>query len=275
MSAIIRRMIPAANLTLLYGQLPLEARFEAAARDGFRAVEILYPYDRSPAWYAARLREFELELALINTPVDADAAPVGRAAQCGETENFRNDFALAAAVCEATGCRAVHVMAGPARPSATSAALIENLSWATQAHPQLTLQLEALNAHDMPGYFYCEPAAVRRILEEARLPNVGMQFDFFHVVRQGLDLCAELKASLPWIRHVQVAGSPARNEPDLSRDHLLAGFEYLHRAGYRGYVGYEYRPAAAAADGLKWADELFTFFSYQWAGKVPRNLDHS
>src|SRR5690606_39406554 len=93
MSAIIRRMIPAANLTLLYGQLPLEARFEAAARDGFRAVEILYPYDRSPAWYAARLREFELELALINTPVDADAAPVGRAAQCGETENFRNDFA--------------------------------------------------------------------------------------------------------------------------------------------------------------------------------------
>src|SRR5690606_41298164 len=96
MSAIIRRMIPAANLTLLYGQLPIEARFEAAARDGFRAVEILYPYDRSPAWYAARLREFELELALINTPVDAAAAPVGRAAPRGGPASFRHDVALSA-----------------------------------------------------------------------------------------------------------------------------------------------------------------------------------
>src|SRR5690606_3153910 len=119
-------------------------------------------------------------------------------------------------------------------------------------HPYLTLQLEALNSFDVPGYFYSQPSSVLAMLQSLDLPGVGMQFDFYHVVRQGLDLNRELTAALPWVRYVQVAGSPTRNEPDLSRDGLLTAFEQLVQAGYRGPVGYEYRPRGEVSDGLRW-----------------------
>src|SRR5690554_2541074 len=265
MSAIIRRMIPAANLTLLYGHLPLEARFEAARRDGFRAVEILFPYDRSPEWYAGQLQRHDLRLVLVNTPIEASVAPWGRAALPGQQQAFRDDFARVAAVCEATGCAAVHVMTGcvAADDPAARQTLLENLSWAAGTWPGLRLQLEALNASDVPGYFYSRPQQVIRILQAIGADAAGLQFDFYHVVREGLDLLAELGTGLPWVRHVQVAGSPARNEPDLGRDQLLEAFRRLHRAGYRGHIGYEYRPAGDVASGLAWADPLLELFSPQ------------
>ncbi|NYT22997.1 TIM barrel protein [Alcaligenaceae bacterium] len=272
-------MIPAANLTLLYGHLPLEARFEAASSDGFEAVEILFPYDKDPHWYAERLREHGLRLVLVNTPTDPADAPSGRAALPGQSAAFRNDLALAAELCGATGCPAIHVMAGCVEPGGAEAAratLLDNLAWAAARYPQQTLQLEALNSIDFPGYFYSRPEAVRDILQALSLGNVGMQFDFYHVVKEGLSLADELRASLPWIRHVQVAGSPARQEPDLDRDGLLAGFESLHQAAYRGHIGYEYRPAGSVSAGLRWADRLLQYFPFPSKRSAPsESRDHS
>ena len=53
-----------ANLTWLYPNLDWDARFHAAAIDGFAGAEILLPYDQSPPWYAAQLRSAGLELTL-------------------------------------------------------------------------------------------------------------------------------------------------------------------------------------------------------------------
>lgn len=259
-------MIAAANLTLLYGQQPLQDRFAAARADGFSAVEILFPYDQEPEWYAQRLSEHGLRLALVNTPTDASEAPWGRAALPGQEREFRRDFKRVAEVCRATACSAVHVMAGCLSSENIAAGretLCANLQWAAAEYPGLVLQLEALNSFDVPGYLYSEPAAVRDILARVDLAQAGMQFDFYHVLRQGLDLMTELEASMPWIRHVQVAGSPARQEPDLERDAgFLAGFRRLHEAGYCGYVGYEYRPAGKVSEGLRWADALSSCFSH-------------
>lgn len=259
-------MKAAANLTLLYGHLPLEARFAAAKGDGFSAVEILFPYDQPAGWYAAQLRDHGLRLVLVNTPIDAQHARSGRAAVPGQEDAFRADFARAAQVCQATGCGAVHVMAGclPAeQEGAGRATLVSNLEWAATHFPGLVLQLEALNHFDVPGYFYSRPSAVLSILDEAGLPCAGMQFDFYHVLRQGLALEAELEACLPWIRHVQVAGSPERHEPDLARDAgYQAGFERLHAANYQEFVGFEYRPAADVTSGLRWAAPLSPYFSH-------------
>ncbi len=263
-------MIPTANLTLLYGSLPLEERFVAARLDGFKAVEILFPYDQEPEWYAQQLQENGLQLALINTPVDTEAARWGRAAVPGQGADFRRDLQRAARVCEATGCPAIHVMAGAVAPSeheAGRSALLDNLSWAAAAYPGLRLQLEALNTFDVPGYFYSEPGRVADILQSMAIDSVGMQFDFYHVVRQGLDLPAELERALPWLRYVQVAGSPQRHEPRADQDGIAQAFTRLHEYGYRGHVGYEYRPAADASAGLAWAQGLSNLFSNLPAGR--------
>lgn len=263
-------MIPTANLTLLYGGLPLEERFVAARRDGFNAVEILFPYDEQPEWYAQRLQENGLQLALINTPVDTETARWGRAAVPGQGAHFQRDFERAARVCEVTGCPAIHVMAGAVAPSEHEvgrSALLDNLSWAAAAYPGLRLQLEALNTFDVPGYFYSDPGRVSDILQSLATASVGMQFDFYHVVRQGLDLPAELERALPWLCYVQVAGSPQRNEPRPDQDGIAQAFARLHEYGYRGHVGYEYRPAADASAGLAWARGLSNLFSNLPAGQ--------
>ncbi|HEY9280034.1 MAG TPA: TIM barrel protein [Eoetvoesiella sp.] len=250
----------AANLSMLYGHLPVAERFAAAAHDGFRYVEILFPYDKSPHWYAQRLKEHQLQLVLINTPVFRPEFPLGMAAQPQAASQFRQAFAATLEVCAATGCKAVHVMAGPRNyslsPEGQLEVLVNNLNWASIQNDDVVLQLEALNENDVPDYFYSTPRQTLTVLRACEKANLGLQFDFYHVVKQGLNLDEQLLACLPWIRHIQLAGSPQRHEPALEADGLLQAFKRLHEADYKGFVGCEYRPRGQVADGLVWMRPL-------------------
>jgi len=251
----------AANLTLLYGHLPLEQQFSAAAGDGFRQVEILAPYDQPAQWVANQLHQHGLELVLLNTPVSLPDFPRGLAAQPDHQAAFQEAIHQAAEVCEATQCRAIHVMAGDLSSTHTRAeqhaALYENLTWAAQQFPQLTLHLEALNTTDVPQYLYGHASQVCQHLEAIQQPNVGMQFDFYHVAKEGQNIAQEITRCKSWIRHVQVAGAPNRHEPELEAYGVLEGFQQLAKVGYQGSIGLEYRPEnpAASAD-LSWLQPL-------------------
>jgi hydroxypyruvate isomerase len=66
------------------------------------------------------------------------------------------------------------------------------------------------------------------------------------------DLTRRLERLMPRLAHIQIAGVPARHEPDageVSYPHL---FGVMDRLGYDGYVGCEYRPAGRTEDGLAW-----------------------
>lgn len=251
----------AANLSLLYADLPVAERFAAAAADGFRHVEILAPYDESPEWYARELERHGLQLILINTPAVLPEYPFGMAAQPRAGQLFRDAMEQAAAVCWATGCRAVHVMAGKLDPrysrQTQATSLHDNLRWASDAYPELVLQLEALNRADVPDYFYHLPEQVALELAAIDRAQVGMQYDFYHVVKEGLSPVEQLERFHSLIRHVQIAGAPARHEPDLQRDGLMPGIRRLLDGGYDGYMGLEYRPAKTAKDGLSWLQPLY------------------
>lgn len=249
-----------ANISMMYGHLPVEDQFAAAANDGFRYVEILFPYDHSPHWYAQRLKEHDLQLTLINTPVFRPEFPLGMAGQSKAASQFRHAFVATLEVCSQTGCKAIHVMAGLRDESlsrqAQQAVLVDNLNWAAAQNAETVLQLEALNDTDMPNYFYSSPEQVVEVLKQCREPNIGLQFDFYHVVKQGLLLNEQLRSCLPWVRHVQLAGSPERHEPVLEQDGLLAAFGQLHDAGYAAFLGGEYRPRGQTSDGLGWMRPL-------------------
>jgi len=246
----------AANLTLLYGHLPVAERFAVARADGFDAVEIQFPYDHPPEWYAQQLAQHALKLVLINTPLGAAAQAKGYAAQPDSVAAFQTGFEQAQAVCAACGCGAIHVMVGMRRGefeyAAQRATLQDNLTWAQSRSPDVVLLLEALNRADSPGYFYHVPGAALEIVRALNTPRVRLQFDLYHAMREGLDLRAELAAALPWTHHVQVAGVPGRHEPDLSEPSLQQAFADLAAAGYAGYVGCEYRPRGLPSDGLGW-----------------------
>ena len=58
----------AANLTMLFNELPFLDRFVAAADADFNAVEFLFPYPYKAAELAERLQQNRLKLVLHNLP---------------------------------------------------------------------------------------------------------------------------------------------------------------------------------------------------------------
>jgi hydroxypyruvate isomerase len=110
----------AANLTMMFNEVPFPQRFAAAAKAGFRAVEFLFPYDHRPAEVAGWLRENELESALFNLPPgDWAGGERGLAALPGREADFRASVARALEYALAMGTPRMHAMAGllPATPT--------------------------------------------------------------------------------------------------------------------------------------------------------------
>ncbi|CAM4123470.1 Exported protein [Bordetella tumbae] len=247
----------AANLSLLYPGLPLAQRMAAAARDGFAAVEILFPYDLAPHELAAMLRDHGLQLVLINTP-PGQPGEKGLACLPGREADFSHALQRALQVCEATQCGMIHAMAGvpaaDAAPGACRATLIDNLRkgavLANRAGVALTL--EALNRTDVPGYFYNRPDQVADIIAAVGHDAVRLQFDLYHTQREGLDMDAVLDSVLPLVRHVQFASPAGRHEPDPTAPAVARALCTLARHGYTGWVGCEYIPAGDTSAGLAW-----------------------
>ncbi len=151
----------AANLSMLFTELPFLERFAAAARAGFEAVEFLFPYEYAAGEIRQRLQENQLQLVLFNTPPgDVNAGEWGLAAIPGRSAEARRDIELALEYACQLGCPQVHIMAGVVPPGADRAAceavLIDNLRYAAEcfARHDKRILIEALNPQTKPGYLY-------------------------------------------------------------------------------------------------------------------------
>lgn len=237
----------AANISLLFQELPLLERIGAATRQGFEGVEILFPYDTPTVKLAGALRDAGTPLVLINTPLGAAGEP-GFAALAGEQPRFRDGLERALDVARETGCPTVHVMAGrlPNEDSRQTASdvLIDNLRWAAQIarESDVILTLEPLNREDVPGYAYHLPRQVIDLIEQVDELNVRLQFDLYHAARERLPLVDELLACRPWIHHVQIADAPSRGAPDFSKPETRGAVNTLLSWPYTGWLGFEYKP---------------------------------
>ena len=265
----------AANLSWLYAELPFHQRFEAAARDGFKAVEILSPY----AWPAAELKALlaanGLELVLLNTPPGGtDAASIERAwaspqkgTAClpGHEAKFADGLALALDYAQALACPRIHVMAGVLPDGvprdAAQAVYAGNLrrAAAQAAAVGVDVLIEPINSRDIPGYFLNWQDQAHAMLDDVGAANLKVQMDLYHCQVVEGDLSMKLRRYVPTGRvgHLQIAGVPGRNEPDLGEINYPCLFALLDELGYDGWVGCEYRPvrglvAGATSDGLGW-----------------------
>jgi len=244
----------AANLTMLFTEHSVLARPARAARAGFEGVEVLFPYEHSPAEWQAALGG--LPVALINTPPgDWGAGSRGFAAVPGAVAAFRDSFLQGADVAARLGAARLHVMAGVAHGPEAEQTYAENLAWAVAQAPGQALCVEPLNPADMPGYFLNDYDQAARIVEDLGLPQLGLQFDLWHAARLHGDASAVWARHAPRISHVQIAGFPARNEPGGGGFDLIAFCAALD-AGYDGWVAAEYRPRTETEGGLDWLAAL-------------------
>ncbi len=253
----------AANLSFLFTERPFLERFQAAAAAGFEAVEFLFPYEAPREAVAEALAASGLELALFNLPPgDWAAGERGVAGLPGRRDDFEASLATALSYAELLPTRRLHVMAGVVAESEDAGKALEtyaaNLRSACDAAAKRDLQIliEPLNLRDVPGYLLPTTQMAEHILRAVDRPNLGLQFDVYHVQIMEGDLTRRIERLLPHIGHVQISGVPERNEPDAGEVNYAHLFALLDRLGYRGWVGCEYRPRGRTEAGLDWRAAL-------------------
>ena len=249
----------AANLTMMYNEHAFLDRFAACARDGFRAVEYLFPYEHPAAEIRARLDGNGLVQALFNAPPgDWAAGERGLASLPGREDEFRRSVETALDYARTIGNDKLHVMAGLVGMDGDRArhheTYLRNLAWAAEAaHGDgIQILIEPINQRDMPGYFLNRQDEGQAICREVGAPNLRVQFDCYHCQIVEGDLAMKLKRDFAGIGHIQIAGVPERHEPDIGELNYPYLFALIDALGYDGWIGCEYRPKAGTSEGLGW-----------------------
>lgn len=264
----------AANLSMLYPELDFLDRFEAAAKDGFRAVEYLFPYAYKPHELAARLSANGLEQVLFNGPPgDWDRGDRGVACLPGREAEFREGILKAIDYADALNCPRIHVMAGlvpdGVERETVQPVYLDNLRWAAvqAAKAGRDVLIEPINTRDIPRFFLNRQDHAHEIVDLVGALNVQVQMDLYHCQIVEGDVAMKIRKYLPGGRvgHFQIAGVPARHEPDMGELNYGYLFDVIDevsaQCGWNGWVGCEYRPQrGAVADstsaGLSWLRSL-------------------
>ena len=253
----------AANLSMMFTEVPFLERFAAAARAGFSAVEYLFPYDYAPEQIAAELQAHKLANVLFNLPPgDFAAGERGLASIPGRESEFAESIERGLRYATALGVPRVHAMAGllpqGADRAVHRATYVANLRLAAAAAAKVgvTMLIEPINTRDIPGYFLNTQADAHAIREEIGAPNLKLQMDLYHAQIVEGDLATKLRRYLPQVGHIQIAGVPGRHEPNVGEVNYEWIFRVLEELRYDGFVGCEYRPAAGTAAGLEWMYKL-------------------
>ena len=229
----------AANLSLLFPELPLIERVVAARQAGFEGVEIQFPYDTPVEQLASALAAAELPLVLINLPAgDFTQGGPGLAAVPARQDEF--DAALAQAAAYAAEVRPQRVNVLPGRladgveRASALACLVANLRRAADAFAELGIGVccEAINRLDIEGFLVSGSAELAELIaEEVRNSDDPQQAHIFfsaHGVPKS---------------YVEEAGDPYQQEIEactaliMSRLAELMGHANPHTLAYQSRVG--------------------------------------
>jgi hydroxypyruvate isomerase len=251
----------AANLTMLFTEVPFLDRFERAARAGFETVEFLFPYAHTAQEVLARLQASRLRLVLHNLPAgDWDAGERGIACLPDRVEEFRDGVGRAIEYAKVLGAPQLNCLAGKTPLGATDDVLrqtfVGNLKYAAAQLKKagVKLLIEPINTYDIPGFYLNRTAQAISLMDEVGSDNLFLQYDIYHAQRFEGELAATMAKVLPRIAHIQVADNPGRHEPGSGEINYPFLFEHLERIGYRGAFGCEYKPATTTEAGLQWLE---------------------
>ena len=249
----------AANLSMMFNEVPFLERFDAAARAGFAACEFLFPYEHPASTLKSRLTAAGLTQVLFNMPPgDWAKGERGTASLPGRQAEFRDSVKQALDYATTLDCKLVHCMAGiplAGTAFATAAAVYAaNLAWGAElAHGAgVKLIIEPINHRDMPGFHLNTLAQAAAVIAAVGPDRLGLQFDIYHCQITEGDITKRMEHHLPIIAHMQLADVPARNEPGTGEIGWPYVFSRVDALAYQGWIGCEYRPAGDTVAGLSW-----------------------
>ncbi len=244
----------AANISMLFAELPYLDRFAAAAEAGFEAVEILFPYEIAAKDTQRALLANGLELLLINAPPpNYTGGRPGYAAMPEMAERFQRDIRRVLRYADVLRPRLIHVMAGYAKGEAAHRTFVQNLQFAADLAPQQQFTIEPLNEADQPGYFLDDYNLAIEVLGQVGRDNVGLQYDAYHAQMIHGDAAAVWEQYGQHARHIQIGAAPSRCEPGTGPVDFEQLFAAIDATGYQGWIGAEYTPSTLRTeDSLSW-----------------------
>lgn len=253
----------AANLTMLFTEVPFLQRFSLARKEGFTFVEYLFPYEYEVDKLKEQLTSNGLTQVLFNLPAGNWAAgDRGIAASPGRINEFRAGVPRAIEYALGLGVKQLNCLAGKKVQGYSEedqwAALVENVRYAAKAlhDKKLNLVVEPINHIDIPGFFLNKTEQAIKLIDDVHMPNVFVQYDVYHAQREEGELAATLQKFINKIGHIQIADNPGRHQPGTGEINYPYIFSVIEKLGYQGYIGLEYVPLADSKESLKWIKEL-------------------
>jgi hydroxypyruvate isomerase len=260
-----------ANISLLFGEVPYEERFSAAAAAGFQGVETWWPFASATP---ERREVDELVRAVERSGVPlvglnlyaGDFARGERGILCSPTrrDEFEDGLKTATRIASATGCRVFNALYGQRDRSGSEsdedATALANLALAAEQLSSYGVVLIEPLTKGTAGAYPIETAqdAISTVVAArafSNRDNIALLFDTFHLHNNGDDLFDVIDTHGSYISHVQVADSPGRHQPGTGVIPVGEVIGRLWESGYRGAISCEYQPGGPTPLTLDWIGE--------------------
>jgi hydroxypyruvate isomerase len=254
------------NLSILFTELPLLDRPQAAKEAGFDAVEFWWPWsvavpsDAEVEEFATAITDAGVQLVGLNFFAgDMAGGDRGLVSWPARSNEFRDNIDVTVAVGERLGCRAFNALYGNRTdddtPQEQDDLAAENLVLAAKAMQPIggTVLVEPVSG--APRYPLLTAADARQVIDRVSaqgVDNVRLLFDIYHLAVNGDDVDAAIDASAGRIGHVQIADAPGRNEPGTGTLDIGHYLGRIAATGYGGWVGLEYKPSGKSVDSFGW-----------------------
>ena len=255
------------NLSILFTELPLLRRPAAAAAAGFDAVEFWWPFDTAvPAdreldAFAGAVEDAGVALVGLNFFAgDMPGGDRGLVSWPARSAEFRDNIDVTVGLGRRLGCRAFNALYGN-RVEGVSAQQqdelgAENLALAAKAAADAGAIVLVEPVSGAPRYPLLTAtdviAVIDRVQRGSGVDNLRLLCDLYHLAANGDDIDAAIAAYAGRVGHVQIADHPGRHEPGTGGLDLAGYLSMLAAAGYRGYVGLEYKPSGETKASLDW-----------------------
>lgn len=253
----------AANLSLMFTEVPLLERFQAAKDGGFDVVEIQFPYVETIDNLVSAKNIAGVEVCLINVPADdLMEGGEGLASVPEKVLQFDEALKLCKQYAKALGVKRVNVLPGRCLQQGRAAnyrkTLIENLRKAANLFEKegVEVTFEAVNTIDMPNFIIHNCQQMVDIINEVDHKNLKMQFDIYHMQIMDGQVSESIKNYHQLIGHIQFADVPGRGEPFTGELNFATIFQDILDSNYQGYIAAEYRPTVATQNSLAWMNQL-------------------
>ena len=249
-----------ANVTLMFTEEPNPLKRIACAKDaGFGAAEYIFVYDLDVNAMAAEYERTGMGCSVINVAV-GEGIQMGPlvAAAPGKEDAWKKNVQAAVPYCKAIQPTAFVIPAntipdGVERADAR-AVFKENLKYAADVIGDVGTKVivEPLNPAIRENAMLSTCDETMDLLNEINHPNLGLEYDAFHMYVTEENMAEIVKKYLPHIGNIQIADVPGRNEPGTGEIDYDTFLTALDEMGYANWVACEYIPSGATLDGLGW-----------------------